>query len=171
MAEGYQDCLLLINAAQETNGYFGYVCRAEGETVGFSAGYVGTFAKSISIPYTEVKPNCGLKPLQKVGYISIVCVVEEYEDQGIGTKLCSKTATGLEQNEVPLITQVWKRDGVDGGDISRKIGFEPVVSLSDYWKYTTSDCEPCPECGMSPCECRGTLLLKTNKTGKKGEDR
>ena len=169
MAEGYQDSLLLINAAKETNGYSGYVGEDEGEVLGFSAGYIGEFANSIDIPYAEVESNCELKPAQKVGYIAIVCVVEGYENQGIGTKLCSRMATDLEQKGFSLITQVWHRDGVDGGDVVRKIGFEPVISLSDYWRYTTSTCEPCPECGMSPCECRGTLFLKTNKRGNKNE--
>jgi hypothetical protein len=170
MAEGYQDRLLLINAAKETNGYSGYVGEAKGEFIGFSAGYIGAFANVIDIPYAEVELNCELEPAQKVGYIAIVCVVEDHEDQGIGTNLCSKTATDFEHENIPLTAQVWHREGVDGGDIVTKIGFDPVVSISDYWRHTTAVYEPCPECGMSPCECRGTLFLKTNKPGNKSEN-
>jgi hypothetical protein len=162
MAEGYQDRLLLINAARGTSGYTGTVGVDREEFIGFSAGHLGTFTNLIDIPYSEVETNCELEANQKVGSIDIVCVVEEHEGEGVGTELCAKTATDLEKNDVPLMTQVWHRGGVDGGDVVRKIGFNPVVSLDSYWKYTTSACESCPECRTSPCECRGTLFLKTN---------
>lgn len=159
MAEGYPDRLVLANAASSVTGYVGVVVKNPTQTVGFATGYVGTVAGVISIPYADIRTDWSLSPTQKAGYLDILCISENHEGCGNGTALAEETIRRLSQYDVPLLTEIWHREGVDGEDVVEKLGFERVLTGDNYWRKSTKGRGRCPECGESPCQCTGSLQI------------
>lgn len=160
MAAGYQNRLLLLNVSQKVAGHVGLIAEVDDDCIGFAAGHITTVSDVLAVPFVQIETDCPLGPLETVGYIDIVCVNESYQNRGIGTELLTRVVSKLQTDDVPLVTEVWHRDGIDGGDVLEKVGFEAVATLHDYWTYTTAGCDPCPECGRSPCECSGSLFIQ-----------
>lgn len=171
MAEGYPDRLLLQNSADGVEGYVASVAVSDGDIVGFAGGHVGTFANIVAVPYEHIEPSCEWAPLKQVGYFAILCVKKAYESRGIGTKLASNLLSVLSQYQPQVMTQVWHRTTQDGGDVVESLGFEPVYTSSEYWRYATAGYDECPECNSSPCECTGTLFVRdTSKEDTTNDD-
>lgn len=168
MADGYQKNVTLTNAADGVSGYVGQVVELSSEVVGFGVGHIGTFAEVLSVPYITVQSDCTLRPLEIVGFLDVVCVESEHESNGLGTALVdSLTAdltgdfAGITTVDTPVIvSEVWHRNSVDGGDVLESLGFERVVSDPEYWTHSTGNADPCPECGRSPCVCSGSLYVR-----------
>lgn len=159
MAKGYPDRLVLENAASSVTGYIGLVVETPTQPVGFATGYLGTVAGVISIPYAETSNDWSLSPTEKVGYLDILCVSENHEGCGNGTALAQETIHRLLRYDVPLLTEIWHREGVDGENVVEKLEFERVLSDDNYWRKSTRDCDRCPECGDSPCQCTVSIQI------------
>lgn len=159
MADGYQDRVLLVDAATAVEGHVGRVAEAADEVVAFAAGRIGTFAGVLSVPY-EVVADCTVEPLERVGVLSVVCVAEEHERRGLGTTLAELVTAEL-ATEVPvLVSEVWHRGGVDGGDVLESLGFECAHTGEGYWQHSTAGTDPCPRCESTPCQCSGSLYVR-----------
>lgn len=159
MADGYQDRVLLVDAATTVEGYVGHVAETADRVVAFAAGRIETFAGVLSVPF-EVVADCAIEPLERVGVLSVVCVADDHERRGLGTTLAELVTAEL-ATEVPvLVSEVWHGDGVDGGDVLESLGFECALTDGVYWRHSTAGTDPCPQCDSTPCQCSGSLYVR-----------
>lgn len=160
MAEGYPERLVLENAAASISGFIGVIATSSDHTVGFAAGYVGTAAGVLSIPYAKTHGKFSLPPTELVGYIDVVCVREDHEGNGIATALVREIIRQFEHQDITLVTEIWHREGPDGRDVVEKFGFDRVLTDDDYWQMATRGLGKCPECNSTPCQCTGSLQVR-----------
>lgn len=142
----------------------GFHLKFDSRVVGFCLGAV--FSIPELLDYLHIGENELPKAIahsERIGLVRTIAVQDEFESQGIGTKLVGDCIDEcLSRDATALCAVGWKEDGrVNIGGIMNHFGFQKAAEYEEYW-YDESVEKGywCERCGDPPCTCSGVLFTR-----------
>lgn len=138
--------------------------RAEIEVLGFTIGGVVTLGQLDDYLHVSLKdlPE-SLTSVEPVGLMRTTAVSEGYQGRGIGFHLVQEKVQRCLDGGANVLCAVAWHDGDDAnaGGILERLGFEPVMTVDEYWREASIEEDyACPSCGEPPCTCAAKIYSR-----------
>lgn len=147
-------------AAETVPGFDGF----DSKVVGFCLGAVFTLPELreyLRIDGDDV-PS-GVAHAERIGVVRTIAVHDEFESQGIGTRLVGDCVSEcLSRGATALCSVGWREDGrVNIGGIMDHFGFQRAGEYEEYWREeSVEEGYRCDSCGEPPCTCSAVLFTR-----------
>lgn len=137
--------------------------------IGVVLGYIMSRENALKITkLNSLKFPNAFSACDKVGIIKTIAVQEEYQGQGVGSRLLTKSEELLKSSGISLVMSVVWRIRTENGDfienaggLMRQNNFRSIGIQEEFWKQDSIEKGfSCPSCGNPPCLCAANIYYK-----------